>query len=142
MRKFTCDKCHIDFVNPSESDTNKSLEADAIAKGDFVEDEAKAVLCDECYDLIKPKIDNMIKIGFPTAGYPGPYDVYVPNMEANPSLLRGFTAGEFVRSGMVGEPTEELLAWGDATDKRIADRGGFIPNNYIEILPEDKSKGT
>jgi hypothetical protein len=55
----------------------------------------------------------MPAIGFPTAGYPGPYDVYVPNTEASGNLIVGFSR--------------------NAKD--------FPVNNYLEIFPSEKMFG-
>jgi hypothetical protein len=52
-------------------------------------------------------------LGFPTAGYPGPYDVYVPNHEASGGLLVGYS-------------------------RNAAD---FPVNNYIEIFPTKQMFG-
>ena len=55
----------------------------------------------------------MPAIGFPTAGFPGPYDVYVPNHEASGGLLIGYSR--------------------NAKD--------FPVNNYIELFPSEKMFG-
>jgi hypothetical protein len=55
----------------------------------------------------------MPAIGFPTAGYPGPYDTYIPNHEASGNLIVGYSR--------------------NAKD--------FPVNNYIEIFPSEKMFG-
>lgn len=55
----------------------------------------------------------MPAIGFPTAGFPGPYDTYIPSHEASGNLIVGFSR--------------------NAKD--------FPVNNYIEIFPSEKMFG-
>ena len=52
-------------------------------------------------------------LGFPTAGFPGPYDSYVPNHEASGGLLVGFSRN----------------------------KESFPVNNYIQMFPSDKMYG-
>lgn len=55
----------------------------------------------------------MPAIGFPTAGYPGPYDVYVPNPEASGNLIVGYSRNA----------------------------KNFPVNNYIQMFPSEKMFG-
>jgi hypothetical protein len=71
------------------------------------------------------------KVGYPQVGFPGPYEVYVPDMEAQRSMLIGFkTLTEAVEFGLFGDPTPEKLEWARKSD---ANRPPFVPHNYVEV---------